>query len=83
MTLWLLKKLIFFLLSEGSGQYSIDLSLILNTASNGKLSLDDSLVEIINKLEQDEQKINTEANKVGFDLNIDPSNAIISGLFFF
>ncbi|RNA11088.1 hypothetical protein BpHYR1_008326 [Brachionus plicatilis] len=64
--------------NEGNDVYSIDMSLFLNTMNNSDLSLDDSILGIINRLKEDEQKINTEANKVGFDLSIDTSSAVIS-----
>ncbi|RNA32363.1 hypothetical protein BpHYR1_052917, partial [Brachionus plicatilis] len=63
--------------NEGNDEYSIGFTSDINTSANSALSLDENVLKIVQNLKRDESLIQAEANKVGFDLSIDTSKAVI------
>ncbi|RNA31139.1 hypothetical protein BpHYR1_024413 [Brachionus plicatilis] len=68
---------IFNVTNEGNDEYSIGFTTDINTSANSALSLDDTVLKIVQNLKRDESLIQAEANKVGFDLSIDTSKTVI------
>ncbi|RMZ99949.1 hypothetical protein BpHYR1_037212 [Brachionus plicatilis] len=68
---------IFNITNEGNDEYSIGFTTNINTSINSALSLDDSILKIVQNLKRDENIIQAEARKSGFDLSIDTSKAVI------
>ncbi|RMZ94187.1 hypothetical protein BpHYR1_022046, partial [Brachionus plicatilis] len=69
---------IFNIKNEGNDEYSIGFTTNINTSINSELSLDDIVLNIVQNLKRDENIIQEEARKSGFDLSIETSQAVIN-----